>query len=90
MMKAGRLVAVVALLLGCGASEHPAPIPVGDACELAQTTLDGLGCSWRVNSAGETWAGSCHYLADHGYPRILDAAKCVHSATSCAGAKSCR
>ena len=63
---------------------------------LGQLVADGgheglveLGCEWRVNSAGGTWASSCVYLAGKGYPRILVAAECVAHSTSCAGAKSC-
>lgn len=76
------------LAIGCK-PDHPAAIEVGDACERAQAQLVELGCEWRVNSAGGTWASSCTYLASKGYPRILVAAECVAHSTTCTGAKSC-
>ena len=77
---------------GCSGDKppHPAPIPVGDICEKAQVKLDDLKCSWRVNSKGEPWASSCHYLADTGYPRIVDVAVCVASKGSCTEAEQCK
>lgn len=84
--RVGLLGAVLAI--GCK-PDHPAAIPVGDACDRAQAQLVELGCEWRVNSSGGTWASSCVYLAGKGYPRILVAAECVAHSTSCAGAKSC-
>lgn len=86
--RAGLLGGVLAI--GCSGTGL-APIPVGDACERAQKTLDALECPWRANSAKEPWASSCHYLADHGYPRILVVADCMAAAPSCAAAKeTCR
>lgn len=85
--RTGLLGAVLAI--GCHPSDHPAPIPVGDACDRAQAQLVTMGCSWQVNSSGGTWGSSCVYLAGKGYPRILVAAECVAHSTSCAGAKSC-
>jgi hypothetical protein len=69
--------------------EVPEPIETGDACDRAQAQLVELGCEWRVNSAGGTWASSCVYLAGKGYPRVLVAAECVAASTTCAGAKAC-
>jgi len=77
------------LAIGCHPSDHPAAIPVGDACDRAQAQLVELGCEWRVNSAGGTWASSCVYLAGKGYPRVLVAAECVAASTTCQGAKAC-
>lgn len=77
------------LTLAIGCSTGPAPVPVGDACERAQARLVEMSCAWQVNAKGGTWASSCHYLANNGYPRILVVAECVASSTSCTGAKSC-
>lgn len=84
--QAGLLGAVLAI--GCK-PDHPAAIPVGDACERAQAQLVTMGCSWQVNSAGGTWASSCTYLAGKGYPRVVSVAECVAASTTCTGAKSC-
>ena len=77
------------LAIGCHPSDHPTPIETGNACDRAQAQLVELGCEWRVNSAGGTWASSCVYLASTGYPRILIAAECVAASTTCQGAKLC-
>ncbi|MGL4808166.1 MAG: hypothetical protein ACRC4O_05435 [Giesbergeria sp.] len=84
--RVGLLGAVLAI--GCK-PDHPAAIPVGDACDRAQGRLVELGCDWRVNSAGGTWASSCTYLAEKGYGRIHVVAECVASSTSCTGARAC-
>lgn len=85
--QAGLLGAVLAI--GCHPSDHPTPIETGDACDRAQAQLVALGCDWRVNSSGGTWASSCVYLAEKGYGRIGVVAECVAASTTCQGAKSC-
>lgn len=77
------------LAIGCHPSDHPSAIEPGDACDRAQAHLVELGCEWRVNSAGGTWASSCVYLAGKGYPRIIVVAECVSHASACPEAKAC-
>lgn len=84
--RTGLLGAVLAI--GCK-PDHPAAIPVGDACDRAQAQLVALGCEWRVNSSGGTWASSCVYLAGKGYPRVVGVAECIAASTTCTGAKAC-
>jgi hypothetical protein len=87
--RAAATLALVAAVMACGGGGHLEPIPVGDACDRAQARLVELGCDWRVNSKGGTWASSCAYLAGKGYPRIVEVAECVSAAPSCTEARAC-